>query len=454
MERCNFVVYIDCTETYVLKLNTGIQRVVKNIVKYALNTQNIDNITFVPVVCIYGKFYEANSVINSNMILTKFVTSIFATTRNLLDKIVKTNQINIDEEVNDNNVTCNLFQRLYLNFIGICREIMPLFFKITLKLDNLYLNLKEVNFKDGDVLFISDVFWRSYIYKGVLALRKIKLIKLLLVYDVIALTHKNCVDNMNCVDFKNYYYKFMDIIDGIITISKYSMDQIMLYSNDNNKNINYNYFYLGADYKTENKKSAFIRDKIKHLSDCNPFYLAVGTIEPRKNYSFILDAFEQLWYDGYDVSLCLVGKVGWKCDDVIDRINILAKSSGKLHFFSDLNDEELEYCYHKSKALIFASIVEGFGLPLVEAIHHGKPVIASDIPVFREIGDNYPLYFDLKDPVYLKRIISDFENGKYVNCFIPKNWLTWDESMQNLFNIIVRMTENIRVRKGNCESSG
>ena len=185
----------------------------------------MDKYTFVPVVCIYGKFYEANSVIYSKLLLTKSITSIFATTRNLLDKIVKTNRINIDDEVNDNKVTCNSIQRLYLNFIGLCRKIMPLFFKITLKLDNLYLNLKEVNFKDGDILFLSDLFWRSYIYNGVIALKEIKLIKLLLVYDVIALTHSNCVDNINYVDFKNYYYKFLNIIDGIISISKYSMDQ-------------------------------------------------------------------------------------------------------------------------------------------------------------------------------------------------------------------------------------
>ena len=126
-------------------------------------------------------------------------------------------------------------------------------------------------------------------------------------------------------------------------------------------------------------------------------WLVVGTIEPRKNHSFILDVFEELWDQGRQDKLVIIGRIGWKCDQVIARMQSHPELEHKLFFFADASDDELLYSYRNSQGLIFASYVEGFGLPIVEAMASKLRVFCSEIPVFREVGGTYPSYFALED---------------------------------------------------------
>ena len=84
---------------------------------------------------------------------------------------------------------------------------------------------------------------------------------------------------------------------------------------------------------------------------------------------------------------------------------------------------------------------------MVEAMNFGRPVIASDIQVFREIGNDYPIYFGLQHPSCLTQAILDFEDAGNRHDFTPKNYLTWDESMQNLFQKIISMVNKIRLKQ-------
>lgn len=141
-------------------------------------------------------------------------------------------------------------------------------------------------------------------------------------------------------------------------------------------------------------------------------YLMVSTLEIRKNHHYLIDAFEQLWSEGKDVSLALVGRIGWKCDDLVERIANHPESGKRLHLLNNINDEALNYIYQNSKAFLFSSKTEGFGLPIVEAQHHGLHVFASDIPIFREVAGSGAQFFSLDEPADLKRQIVDFENAR------------------------------------------
>src|SRR5690606_41798773 len=129
-----------------------------------------------------------------------------------------------------------------------------------------------------------------------------------------------------------------------------------------------------------------------------PLDLMVITIEPHKNHVYLLDAFDLLWAENTDAALCFVGKIGWKNEHLIERIRRHPQLGKRLFMWNDLNDRELEYCYLNPRSLLFPSHVEGFGLPLVEAMQRKLPVMASDIPVFREIGGDAMAYFELSDP--------------------------------------------------------
>jgi len=188
---------------------------------------------------------------------------------------------------------------------------------------------------------------------------------------------------------------------------------------------------LGSDFRPP-KQSGVIpkREGYESIFSGAPVWLVVGTIEPRKNHVFILDVFDELWKQGSQDKLVIIGRIGWKCDHVIARIQHHPELHKKLFFFADASDEELLFAYRNSQGLIFASYVEGFGLPIVEAMASGLRVFCSEIPVFREVGGEYPEYFPLDNKRPLVELIS--KNKKDIPPK-PKKWMTWDDSADIFF---------------------
>lgn len=124
-------------------------------------------------------------------------------------------------------------------------------------------------------------------------------------------------------------------------------------------------------------------------------FLTVGTIEDRKGQPFILDAFEALWSQGHPHQLHLLGVP--QTEPLRDRIDRLVAAGRPLYLHSGLPFSAVEELYRRCQAVICASQAEGFGLPLAEAIDQGAVVMANDIPVFRELGGEYPFYFRYGD---------------------------------------------------------
>ena len=138
-------------------------------------------------------------------------------------------------------------------------------------------------------------------------------------------------------------------------------------------------------------------------------FLMVGTIEPRKGHALVLDTFEQLWAQGSNDKLCIVGKPGWNMDTFMLRLRTHPEAGNRLLLLDHASDAVLQEAYRRSDALIQASAGEGFGLPLIEAGQHGKPVLCSDIPVFHEVGGDHALYFP-RTVEGLSRCISFFDD--------------------------------------------
>lgn len=138
-----------------------------------------------------------------------------------------------------------------------------------------------------------------------------------------------------------------------------------------------------------------------------PFSLMVGTLEPRKGHADILAGFSELWRQGSEERLVLVGRIGWKIDELRDAIRSHPEHGRKLMWFDDVEDNELERIYEASQGVIIGSHAEGFGLPLIEALGHNKPVLARDLPVFRAHQDLGVRYFPADaDPEVLARSIK------------------------------------------------
>ncbi len=121
--------------------------------------------------------------------------------------------------------------------------------------------------------------------------------------------------------------------------------------------------------------------------------LIVGTVEPRKGHAFVLDAMERLWARGVPVHLVIAGKPGWRVDTLAQRLREHPEAGKRLVWLQKLDDAELAHRYAEAHGLIMASEAEGFGLPLVEAALHGVPILARDLPVFREVAGAHARYF-------------------------------------------------------------
>jgi len=141
-----------------------------------------------------------------------------------------------------------------------------------------------------------------------------------------------------------------------------------------------------------------------------PYVVMLGTIEPRKNHLMMLHLWRQMIEAGLTniPALVVIGQRGWECEQVLD---LLERSPGlKTHVIERgaCGDEELATWLHHARALLFPSFVEGYGMPLVEALAHGVPVIASDLPVFREIAGDVPDYLDPLDGPGWRRQVLDY----------------------------------------------
>lgn len=115
------------------------------------------------------------------------------------------------------------------------------------------------------------------------------------------------------------------------------------------------------------------------------FALHVGTIEPRKNIIILLEAWEQLNREGVTLPLVLCGRYGWKSDDLKAKIETAQKEGWARHF-GYVENSQLAALYETATLVVFPSLYEGFGLPAVEALWAGAPLLASDIPVLREVA--------------------------------------------------------------------
>ncbi len=129
-----------------------------------------------------------------------------------------------------------------------------------------------------------------------------------------------------------------------------------------------------------------VREAVAALFAAAPVFLSVGTVEPRKGYAVTLEACDLAWRRGADFRLVIIGRYGWRSEALRARILNHAEYGRRLFWLQDAHDAELALAYRRCHCLIQSSIAEGFGLPIAEAAFHGTPVIASDLPVFREVG--------------------------------------------------------------------
>lgn len=129
------------------------------------------------------------------------------------------------------------------------------------------------------------------------------------------------------------------------------------------------------------------------------YFVVLGTIEGRKNHALLLDVWRKLIeeHGPKTPTLVIIGQRGWACDDVLHRLDTDTSLKPFVLELNDCDDQSLSNWLHHAQALLFPSHIEGYGIPLVEALAAGTPVIASDLEVFHEIAGDIPEYLATDD---------------------------------------------------------
>lgn len=164
-----------------------------------------------------------------------------------------------------------------------------------------------------------------------------------------------------------------------------------------------------------------------------PFFVTIGTIEPRKNHLFLLELWDQLGPDAPPLLIC--GSRGWNNAEVFDRLDALTPIN-PVKELSDLTDPALAAVIQHSTGALFPTHAEGFGLPLVESLTLGARVLCNDLPVFREILGDWPDFAPVSDSQTWLEFVKTWEDtpphaGK-TKRFVGPSWA-------DHFNTVLRL---------------
>ncbi len=197
------------------------------------------------------------------------------------------------------------------------------------------------------------------------------------------------------------------------------------------------WFHLGADLENSSPTLGMPEDldRLRERLNSRCTFLMVGTIEPRKGYGQVIEAFEQLLEEGQPFNLVILGKVGWMMEGLIHQLSTHPSFGNGIFWYESASDQFLSWLYQECQCLIAASEGEGFGLPLIEAALHGMPLLVRDLPVFREVAGEGAMYFSGSTLEALKASILEwhrrFRAGEHPD---PRSltWQTWNQSARQL----------------------
>lgn len=234
--------------------------------------------------------------------------------------------------------------------------------------------------------------------------------------------------------FKRWLIGLSEFADQIMAVSQFSAEQVKIWLHENqlDSSVFVDTFFLGADFeRIPSSPDGTVNNTILQKLDRAKTCIAVGTVEVRKGYDQLLDAFEILWAQDPSINLIIVGRPGWHADILIARIRAHPLLGTRLFWFDAAADHLLERCYQLSSVLISASYQEGFGLPLIEAAQRGLKVVARDIPVFREVMNNQAFYFsgEALELAFKVKYAIDQEspgNNRFFECY------SWKSSCDSL----------------------
>ncbi|ABB45007.1 Glycosyl transferase, group 1 [Sulfurimonas denitrificans DSM 1251] len=329
-------IYLDITQLNKSRANTGIQRVVKEFLKRAL--ENRENIFY--------KIISYNADINSMELLQNSEIREFLTDIQNYTFVKKT--------------TIDIF------------SIKP---------------------TEPTILFELDATWNAPLNRALLypILKENGFLIFNFIYDLTPIILPNFANEITAQNFPTFLNALYQHSDMVFCDSYSAKNDFLHYKESLNitREIKTEVVALGADFFKINTplENHYIKRLLK-----KKYILFVGTLEPRKNQENVLDAFEILAKTHPDLNLIFIGKQGWKIEHLIQKIETHKLKDKQLFWLNDIDDNTLSHFYQNAFLVTYLSKYEGYGLPITEALQHANIVITSKNSSMHEVGQDFVHY--------------------------------------------------------------
>lgn len=240
----------------------------------------------------------------------------------------------------------------------------------------------------------SEAFWRN--------VRWHNLRPVFFVHDLIPITHPQYC---RTGEPERHAQRLDRMLDGaaVIANSQSTLEQLKLYAQSKGRVIppsSVALLAVGAQFASSCVQNSSISAEENSIAPplidlASPYFVVLGTVEPRKNHSLLLRVW-QAW--GPDAAqLVVIGQPGWDNEPVIAQLQDSKAQNSRVTWIKNAKDELMKRVLADAQALLFPSYVEGFGIPMAEALALGTPVIANNLKVYREFAGNVPDYLGLED---------------------------------------------------------
>lgn len=234
-----------------------------------------------------------------------------------------------------------------------------------------------------------------------------KLRPVFLVHDLIPITHPQYCRGGEAGRHSGRMRHLLESADGVIANSQDTLDQLCQFATSQSLP------------PPKQKIVALLGTEAQQITatsaDCpaRPYFAVIGTIEARKNHLLLLKIWQRLIQDLGEKAptLLLIGQRGWEIDEVAQILDRDLSLQGHVMELGRCSDSQMVGLLAGARALLMPSFAEGFGIPVIEALQSGTPVIASDLGVFREVAGDIPLYLSPDDPAAWTQAILSYSAG-------------------------------------------
>jgi glycosyltransferase involved in cell wall biosynthesis len=326
----------------------------------------------------------------------------------------------------------------------------------------------NIRFRKDDIYLILDANWdlSDNYYDFLASLKPLGVEVALLCYDLIPIKFPEFCSRNFSNSVKHFYSKYSNVSDAVICISNKIKEDYFefldsLHLDESKRPKLVTSFQLGSDFSTnelkeasgkENVSSKLPQSNAQSIESLLPeevmhgsYFLVVGSLVPHKNIKTVITAFDLFSQENDQYYLIFVGNRGWhpETDHIIESDPWFEK---RIFILEDLSDEQLGEIYSNCFALIQASFYEGYGLPVVEALQRGKPVICSTGGSLPEVGGDLCLYFDPYDSLELyKRLQQITASSEYYESLLHRirteyHPVSWEVSAQQLLDRLYELS--------------